>query len=84
MVVGPLSSLGPQARTQLISDIIHAAVVITVVLCTTMLALFAGQSHIPQDVIGAVYGGAIGYAAGRAGNVKVNNGTKDDRVNGNG
>lgn len=62
---------GPQIsgshKTQLLSDAIHAFVVLVVVLSATFLAgLHAG---IPQDVLGTVYGGAIGYAAGRAGNV---------------
>lgn len=56
-------------RTQLLSDGLHALVVVVVVLCTTALAVFS--TSLPNDVIGTVYGGAIGYAAGRAGNVRA-------------
>ena len=55
-------------KTQLLSDFLHAAVVLTVVLCATTLTAFDG-AHLPPDVLGTVYGGAIGYAAGRAGNI---------------
>jgi hypothetical protein len=54
-------------KTQLISDGLHGVVVLFVVVCTTVLAILG--STLPQDVIGTVYGGAIGYAAGRAGNI---------------
>ena len=54
-------------KTQLISDSIHAFVVLSVVAAVTILA--ALQIGLPPDVIGTVYGGAIGYAAGRAGNI---------------
>jgi phosphate/sulfate permease len=52
-------------KTQLLSDLIHASVVTLVVAAvTTLSAMHVG---IPQDVTGTVFGGAIGYAAGRAG-----------------
>lgn len=54
-------------KTQLLSDLLHATVVTIVVLSASILA--ALNVGLPQDVLGTVYGGAIGYAAGRAGNV---------------
>ena len=54
-------------KAQLFSDLIHASVVTLVVLATTILTLYS--THVPPDVVGTVFGGAIGYAAGRAGNV---------------
>lgn len=54
-------------KTQLISDGLHAFVVVFVVICTTLLACL--NIGLPQDVIGTVFGGAIGYAAGRAGSI---------------
>lgn len=63
------NSLTSTQRTQLYSDGIHATVVIIVVLATTILT--ASGASFPNDVIGAVFGGAIGYAAGRAGNVRA-------------
>lgn len=54
-------------KTQLLSDLLHSCVVLIVVVCVTILASL--QVGLPPDVIGTVYGGAIGYAAGRAGNV---------------
>lgn len=54
-------------KTQLISDAIHAFVVLCVVTAVSILA--ALKIGLPPDVIGTVYGGAIGYAAGRAGNI---------------
>ena len=54
-------------KAQLISDGIHGFVVVFVVLATSVLA--ALRSAIPIDVVGTVFGGAIGYAAGRAGNI---------------
>ncbi len=62
-------ALTPTQQTQLLSDSIHACVVILVVFCTTFLT--ATGTSVPNDVIGAVFGGAIGYAAGRAGNVRA-------------
>ena len=55
-------------KTQLLSDLIHAAVVLVVVIAASTLAAFDGK-NLPPDVLGTVFGGAIGYAAGRAGNV---------------
>jgi hypothetical protein len=54
-------------KAQLLSDLIHATVVtIVVITASTLASLKVG---LPQDVLGTVYGGAIGYAAGRAGNI---------------
>ena len=61
------SQLSGTHKTQLLSDALHAAVVLAVVTCVTVLAF--AKVGLPPDVIGTVYGGAIGYAAGRAGNV---------------
>lgn len=61
-----VASLTATQKAQLLSDCIHAAVVMAVVVCTTILTAWAPHS-IPNDVVGAVFGGAIGYAAGRAG-----------------
>lgn len=54
---------------QFYSDCVHAFVVIFVVTCTTILAI---RHSIGADITSAVLGGAIGYAAGRAGPVSRN------------
>lgn len=71
-----MGRLNSTQRTQILSDAIHAGVVVTVVLAASMLAVL--NASIPPDVIGAVFGGAIGYAAGRAGNVRP--APEDDRI----
>lgn len=59
-------------KTQLLSDLLHALVVVIVVVATTLLALL--HAGIPEDITGTVFGGAIGYAAGRAGQVSRSRG----------
>lgn len=66
-IVFTTGQLSGAHKTQLASDMIHAIVVLVVVFCVTVLASL--KVGLPPDVIGTVYGGAIGYAAGRAGNV---------------
>lgn len=64
---GPDRFITGDSKTQLVSDALHAFVVLIVVVCVTYLA--SANVGLPQDVIGTVYGGAIGYAAGRAGSI---------------
>lgn len=78
-MINPFATLHPAQRTQLLSDCIHAGVVVFVVVCTTVLAAL-GTGTIPQDVIGAVFGGAIGYAAGRAGSGRTQDQTGGRRA----
>ena len=59
-----MSRLSPNALAQLLNDSIHLAGAVIVVVCTGILA-YAGK--VPSDVTGAVFTGAIGYIAGRAG-----------------
>lgn len=54
---------------QFYSDCVHAFVVCFVVSCTTFLA---SRGVVNADITSAVLGGAIGYAAGRAGPVSRN------------
>lgn len=61
------------ALPQLYSDCVHAFVVCFVVVCTTVLAF---NGDVGADIISAVLGGAIGYAAGRAGPVSRNTPTR--------
>ena len=49
---------------QLLSDGMHALVVVIVVICTTVLALL---KLIPTTAIAGIYGAALAYAAARAG-----------------
>lgn len=56
-------------KAQLASDSLHAFVVLMVVMATTVLVVIR-PDVVPGDLVGTVYGSAIGYAAGRAGSVK--------------
>ena len=55
-------------RAQLYSDAIHGGVIIIVVISATILA--SVTRVVSSDTLSAVYLGAIGYAAGRAGQVQ--------------
>lgn len=68
-----LSRMPEAGLPQLYSDCVHAFVVCFVVVCTTVLAF---RHAIGADITSAVLGGAIGYAAGRAGPVSRNTPTR--------
>lgn len=51
-----------------LGDLIHAAVVVIVVLCATILG---ATGQLDRNTIGNVYLAVIGYAAGRAGPAAV-------------
>lgn len=72
----PIDGLNSTQKTSLLSDAIHAGVVLFVVLCATLMTLL--HSGLPSDVIGAVLATSLGYAAGKSGNVRP--APEDDRL----
>lgn len=55
--------------------VVHAAVVVVVVTCVTILAALHDTSN---DTVGIVFGSAIGYAAGRSGITRSQRGRELD------
>lgn len=58
------TSLAGDHKAQILLDGIYAVVVITTVMCVTILLAIGDQ--LPADIAATVYGGAIGYAGGAA------------------
>jgi hypothetical protein len=54
-------------KAEIRQDALHAAVVVIVVVCTTVL--YFSNRGVPADVLSGVYLGAIAYAAGRSGSL---------------
>lgn len=57
------------ARYVLITEILHATVVVIVVVTATVVYLI-NPTGVPSDLLGFVYGGAISYAGVRAGQAR--------------